>query len=221
MKDSVSNNPTLPPPPPGRHGHSALFHGLRSPGVPGIAPPVATSPGPAKADVMHRTAPTGRRGFFSLFFVLLLASCFLLLSLTSPATAAPTQQDVFRSIQDNVSGEVDTSKFLYVLGGIIALVILIGVLGRQRKRAITRRSLNHPGKLLREVLKAAPLKTKELKQLKILADNADVDRPLTNPLTLMLCPSVMARTIQAKRLKFDRRALTSIARKAGLQVVRK
>jgi hypothetical protein len=148
---------------------------------------------------------------------------FRTLSIPLAATAAaPTQQDVFRSIQDNVGGsQVDSSQFLYVLLGLVCLIVILAIITQQRKRVVRRKTANHPGKLLREILRAVPLKKRELKQLKLVADNADTDLPVQNPLSLMLCPSVIARTIQKKRLKADRRALISVARKAGLHVAKK
>src|SRR4051812_49501189 len=85
--------------------------------------------------------PRQRRGHAIAWrvFFWLLATGFWLLATPSPSSAAPTQQDVFRSIQDNVSGEVDASTFLYILLGIIGLIVMIAVLGRQRKRVVTRR----------------------------------------------------------------------------------
>jgi hypothetical protein len=161
-----------------------------------------------------------RRHFLPLFS--LLATGFLLLGGGMPAVAAPSQEDVFRSIQTNVGGgTVDSSKSLPILMAVIGFVLLLIVASQRRKRVVVPKALNHQGKLLREVLKAVPLRAKEVKQLKVLAENADADEPLASPLTLLLCPSLMARTIQSKRLKVDRRALASVARKAGLQVTRK
>src|SRR4051812_45122112 len=102
---------------------------------------------------------------------------------------------ISRSYEDNLGSNLDTDKFLYVLLGLISLIVLLAVLAQQRKRFVRKKSTNRPGKLLREIIRAAPLKKRELKQLKILAENADTEEPVQNPLALMLCPSVMARTI--------------------------
>lgn len=151
----------------------------------------------------------------------LLASGFWLLVAAPATSAAPTQEDVFRSIQDNVGGEVDGSRFLYVLLGLASLIVLLALVGRVRAKPPGSKALNHQGKLLREVLKTVPLKGRELRQLKVLAEHADVEGPVASPLTLVLCPSVMARTMQDKKLKLDQRAALSVARKVGLQVSRK
>lgn len=133
----------------------------------------------------------------------------------------PTQEDVFKSIQENVEGNLDGNLLLGILLGIIGLIVLLAFVTRQKKRVVHPKALNHQGKLLREVLKTVPIKGRELKQLKIVAEHVEGDRPIASPLTLLLCPSLMAKTIQTKRMKIDRRALMSVARKAGLQVSKK
>jgi hypothetical protein len=141
--------------------------------------------------------------------------------LAAAAASGPKLEDISKSYQDSLGGDLDTDKFLYILLGVISLIVLLAVLAQQRKRFTRKKSTNRPGKLLREIIRAAPLKKRELKQLKILADNADTEEPVQNPLALMLCPSVIARTIQKKRLKVDRKALIGVARKAGLQVAKR
>jgi hypothetical protein len=141
---------------------------------------------------------------------------------SAPARTPPTQEEVFRSIQDNVGGsDLDASKLTPVLIAAAGLVLLLVVAGQRKKRVVRPKALNHHGKLMREVLKTVPLRGKEVKQLKALGEHADADQPLASPLTLLLCPSLMAKTIQSKRVKVDRRALASVARKAGLQVTRR
>lgn len=140
-----------------------------------------------------------------------------------PAAAAPTQQDVFRSIQESVGGQTESPTFLPYAAGIAGLLLLLVWISQRQKqrRVIAPRSLNHQGKLLKEIVKAVPIRNREMKQLKVVAENVETDAGQPSPLTLLLCPSLMARTIQGKRLKVDRRALASIARKAGLVVTKK
>ena len=150
----------------------------------------------------------------------LVAACTLTLCVF-PVHSAPSQEDVFRSIQDSVGGETETPDLLPYVAGAVGLLILIILISQRRKRVAAPRAVNHQGKLLREIVKVVPIRPREMKQLKIVADNTDADGPQPSPLTLLLCPSVMAKTMQNKRLKIDRRAMTSIARKAGLQVTKK
>jgi hypothetical protein len=53
--------------------------------------------------------------------------------------------------------------------------------------------VNHHGKLLKEIAKSAHLRPREVKRLKILADDVGRRRgePLASPLVLLLCPSLM------------------------------
>src|SRR5215469_2302137 len=100
-------------------------------------------------------------------FVFILSSVFCLLSsLPSPTSAAPTQNDVFKSIQDNVSHQTDLDSMpviLLGLGGALVLALLVYFSRREQKVASAPATLNHPGKLAKEVFKAVPLKPAEMK----------------------------------------------------------
>lgn len=148
--------------------------------------------------------------------------CVVLLAAT-PLHAAPTQEEFFQSLRDSVGGETESPPFLPYAAGIVGLLLLLVWISQRQKqkRVITPRSLNHQGKLMKEIVRTVPIRGREMKQLKVVAENAEVDGPKPSPLTLLLCPSLMAKTIQGKRLKVDRRALASIARKAGLTVTKK
>lgn len=139
--------------------------------------------------------------------------------LATPLLAAPTPEDIAKSYANSMEGNIDGAMFLYIVGGLIAVVVVISLINRKwRTAAPGKKSLNHQGKLMREVLKALPLKGREVKQLKALADMTESEKPLASPLTLLLCPSVLAKTIQAKKPRGDRKALINVARKAGLKV---
>jgi hypothetical protein len=150
--------------------------------------------------------------------VLLAFGCWLLAA--SPALSAPTQEDVFKSIQDNVGNSGDgTRLFPFLLAG-AALVILVAVVNQRRKGAAATRpkGMNHPGRLAKEVMKTVPLRPAELRQLKLLAEDAGDDPP-ASPLALLLCPSLLAKSIQARqarRGKFDRKVVSQVARKVGV-----
>ena len=110
-----------------------------------------------------------------------------------PASAAPTQEDVFKSINENVGSTVDGKKLLAILaavGGVAIILVLVN--RRQTTRPVVPQALNHQGKLLREVMKTAGLKPAEARQLKVLAERAAAaGEPVSSPITLLLCPSVM------------------------------
>src|SRR5258706_2007502 len=121
------------------------------------------------------------------------------------------QEDVFKSISDNVGAKTDPQVF-YIVGLIVVgLVLLLVVVNNFKKRQATPRAVNHQGKLLKEILKALPLKKAEIKHLKTMA----VEQSCASPLTMILCPSVLARGINAKG-KADKRVVMGVARKMGI-----
>ena len=129
---------------------------------------------------------------------------------------------MFRSISEDSSrpqaGGNATALLLCTAGGLI-LLLLLGT--RAGRRAAAPQPLNHPRKLIREVLKAVPLRRAELKQLRLLADAAGSGPgagggAVQSPLTLLLCPSVLARALKNGPAKVDRAVIARIVRKMDL-----
>jgi hypothetical protein len=151
--------------------------------------------------------------------MLLLAALYALLLglyLCSTASAKPTQQDVFRSIEDNVGESNESSgKILLFIGAGIGLVILLAVFSRRQRQQESPKPLNNPGKLTRKLCSVLSLRKQELKQLKLVAEQTTTgdDQPLTSPLVLLLCPSVMVKAVQAKSSKLDCKALAQLIRR--------
>jgi hypothetical protein len=142
------------------------------------------------------------------------AACALfagVLLVTTVVSATPTQEEFLKSIQDNVSQSTDPRKVLAFLVGAAAVVILLAVFSQWRKREVAPRVLNHQGKLMKELSSSIDLKTAEIKQLKSLAEDQDV----ISPLTLMLCPSLLAKAVKDSPGKVDRATVLQIARKIG------
>jgi hypothetical protein len=132
------------------------------------------------------------------------------LLLASSVFAAPTNEQFFQSVRENIDKPVDSTRFVAVLLVVIGVVLLLALFGRKKEeRAARPKVLNHPGKLLKEVVSAVHLKPAELKQLKLLAEGQNV----SSPLTLLLCPSVFAKAVRAKTSKVDRRVLAQLAKK--------
>jgi hypothetical protein len=153
--------------------------------------------------------------------ILAIALAISLHAFTFPASAQLTREDVFRSIQTNVGGEQSGGSgkgFLLLLGAAAGLMIVMLIGSRMGRRQATPRGLDHPGKLLREVMKSVPLKANEMKQLKMLAEESrqgSSSDGVQSPLTFLLCPSVLGRTIKNHPAKIDRVVLTQIVRKMG------
>jgi hypothetical protein len=143
----------------------------------------------------------------------------LIVAFPSPLHAAPSQDDVFKKIQQSVGEreEVDMRPVLWLAGGGGAVGLLLYLLSQKRQKVEAPKSLNHGGKLLREVMKEVPLTAAELRQLKLLADSVQqqTGEPAT-PLTLLLCPSLLAKGLQAKPARLDRAAIAQVVRKMQL-----
>jgi hypothetical protein len=132
--------------------------------------------------------------------------------IASSLRAAPTQEDVFKSISDNMGQKSDSGTFLAVLAGMAAVIILIAVVSKRRERVTTPKVLNHQGKLLKEVLRGTNLRPAEARLLKSLAESQSLD----NSLVMLLCPSVLEKAMRQKSAKLDRKVAIGLAKKVGL-----
>ena len=113
----------------------------------------------------------------------------------SAAFASPTQDEVFKSIQQSENETVDGGKVLAVLAAGVGLAIVLTLFSRRQKREAIPKPLNHQGKLMRELMKTAGLKSGEVRQIKALADEIAAEgEPLDSAITLLLCPSLLKKT---------------------------
>lgn len=152
--------------------------------------------------------------------MIFLAGALIALVVASSAIAKPTQQDVFKSIQDNV-GQADESQMRavpWVCGG-IGLIIVLAIFGKRQSRQASPKAVNSPGRLIKEMMKAIPLKPRELKQLKIVAEQTEMDDGGTveNPLVLLLCPSVVIKSVNERNARIDRKTLVGMLKKMGIR----
>jgi hypothetical protein len=116
------------------------------------------------------------------------------------AGANPTQEEVFQSINDNVRSTADFTRavpFMLVGAGAIILCALINYHRKHRKAP---RKAYNPKRLSRELCRRISLRSVELKQLKVLADEQEVEYPLT----LILCPSLLGKAIRSQNARVDR-----------------
>ncbi|HEV7300918.1 MAG TPA: hypothetical protein VGN72_16240 [Tepidisphaeraceae bacterium] len=133
----------------------------------------------------------------------------------APLLAQVKQEDVFRSINDSMTSQGSNgSSILLLVGGGVGVLLLLAFLSRRGENAPAVRSVNHAGKLLREVRKQIGLKPVELKQLKLVADQlSSHDGEPVSPLTLIVCPSVLVKAIQNENLKIDRAVLSGLVKR--------
>jgi hypothetical protein len=117
---------------------------------------------------------------------------------------------VFRSIQQNVGSPSENrsaAPFFYLMLGLIGLILVIHL---RRQRIAQPGTLNHPGKLMKELSRALSLSKAEVRQLRLLAKAASVD----SPVVLLLCPSVLALALRETTSdKLDRRVLADLGRR--------
>lgn len=143
--------------------------------------------------------------------VIFLAHALAPPALLPRALAEPTQEEVFRSIGENVNEPVDSARVVAVLAGIAAVILLVAVVGQRRSRVAAPKPLRHHGKLLREVLASVSVRGAEMKQLKaIVQDGRGRGDAPASPLTLLLCPSVLARSAKDNPGKVDRRVVAGL-----------
>lgn len=140
----------------------------------------------------------------------------LTIALAAPASAKPTQNDVFKSIQDSVNDSEagGGSPLPWICAG-LGVILLLAIFGRQQKAKTAPKPLNNANRLLREILRTIPLKPKELKHLRTLADETllHVDEPLHSPLVLLLCPSAISKAVKTGSTRADRRTLVQVLKK--------
>jgi hypothetical protein len=133
----------------------------------------------------------------------------LVLSVVRGALGNPTQEEVFRSLNQNMDAPVDMSKAVPYLLAALGVIILVILFNYHRNRQSSPRSLNHPGKLTRELARRLNLRSVELRQLKLLAE----EQQLEHPLTLILCPSVLGKAIRAPSARVDRGVVKQIVQR--------
>src|SRR4051795_2184420 len=114
----------------------------------------------------HVNSGMSRGGAAGLRFGIgLVLGLLVLVSSTSVVYSAPSQEDVFKSIQNNVGSSTDPTKFVAFLLGAAGLVVLLALLNARRNREAKPRVLNHQGRLLKEIARTCDLRSSEIRQL--------------------------------------------------------
>lgn len=143
-----------------------------------------------------------------------LPSCLISFAFTALAAANPTQDEIFKSINKNVGSSTDLSALIPWVLGAVGIIIMAVLFNHRRQRVGPRnKTLNHQGKLLREIARGIHLKNVEVKQLKMLSE----ERELSSPLTPLLCPSVLAKSLRTKNPKIDRRVIAQLVQRMNQQ----
>jgi hypothetical protein len=104
------------------------------------------------------------------------------------AWSTPTQEEVLRSINENVSEGPDYGRMIPWILAAAGVVVAVTFFRQRQKQQANPKPLNHPKKLVREIIRTTDIESTEMKQLWNRAKELDCD----NPLTLILCPSLLS-----------------------------
>ncbi|MGA2497376.1 MAG: hypothetical protein ABSH20_06525 [Tepidisphaeraceae bacterium] len=108
--------------------------------------------------------------------------------------AQMTLDDFYRSTRESLNEAPSTGRIVALLALAGALLIVLAVLHVRYSRQAVPKTLNHQGRLTREVGRSLSLKSDEVAQL----TRSSEEQRLASPLVLLLCPSLLARTIANK-----------------------
>jgi hypothetical protein len=111
-----------------------------------------------------------------------------------PSYAGPSQDDVLRSIGSKVDERISGTKILATAIAIVSVIVLLVLISRRQTERTAPKTLNHQGKLVKEILRQVPIKPAEMRKIKTLAAEQQC-----SPLTLLLCPSVLAKAMKERR----------------------
>ena len=138
-----------------------------------------------------------------------------LLAAASCAAAGPSQEEIFKSISQNVGESSDSQVLLMFMAVGGGLIILLAIFSQRSKRVMSPKPLHHHGKLLKEVTRGLPIRPGELKQLRALAEETrgPGGEPLSSPLSLLLVPSVLAAAAKSRATKANQNVLEGLRRK--------
>ncbi len=140
----------------------------------------------------------------------------------SVALAADSAQDKLQSLFDGVAGKTapgteapsSTHLLAFTMLGLGVISILVWHNNRQPKPKKVRQ-VNHSRKLMKQITRQIGLAGDEVRQLKLLADihQRTSGQPLQNPLTLLLCPSLLTHSLESNDVKIDRTVISRLARR--------
>ncbi len=162
------------------------------------------------SSLAQRHAGTERRKVLHRFDSGALVAAALVFAIRPTAVLAIASQDqVLKSINEQVGEGVNGGTLLAVFLFVVVAVVGIAFLSYARKRQVQPKTLNHPGKLMKEVAREINLRPAEIKQLRAIAD----EQGLESPIVLLLCPSVLAKATKALGERVDRNIVAGVARK--------
>jgi hypothetical protein len=110
------------------------------------------------------------------------------------AQTEPSLEDVFQSMRDNFDQGPQNNLTILFFVLAAAMLGLLVYLNRTRLRQVMPKPVNDPAKLAKETLRGLGLAKEEQRELHKVAAEAG----LASGLTLLLCPSLLAKTMADK-----------------------
>ena len=144
--------------------------------------------------------------------VLCFIAAILLLAHNAQASA---QEDFLKSMSEGVSSGGPQGSILPIILAVAAVIMLLAWLGTRERKAARPRTVNHSRKLLKQISRDVGLAGVEIRQLKVLADvhERTGGEPLHSPLTLLLCPSLLQKTLEVGDSRVDNAVVARMARR--------
>ncbi|HEX4124618.1 MAG TPA: hypothetical protein VHY37_07810 [Tepidisphaeraceae bacterium] len=130
------------------------------------------------------------------------------------ATASP--QDISKSFENSFNQKTDPRWMIFWMAAAAVGLMVLALLGMRNQRGAAPKALNHQGKLLREIRRHVAIKSTELKQLKLMVEQVKTPdgKPLVSPITLLLCPSLLVKSLPPKSgSRINRRVLGGLVRR--------
>lgn len=130
---------------------------------------------------------------------------------------ANDQAEFLRSMSEGVSGAGEGHAILPIILVVAGVILLLVWLGTRERKAAKPGTINHSRKLLKQIGREVGLAGAEIRQLKVLADihAKSGGEPLHSPLTLLLCPSLLAKTLEAGDSRVDRAVVARMAKRVS------
>lgn len=106
-------------------------------------------------------------------------------------------EDVFRSAAEGSGGSASGANYILVaVVGIIAILMVASMFNRKSPaRHKAAKNAAQPNKLIKQLARQLGLKSRELKQLRLLAEQEGLE----NPLVFLLCPSVLQAAAEKRK----------------------
>jgi hypothetical protein len=118
-----------------------------------------------------------------------------------PILSASTPDQVLKSVGDTLDAQVNPNHLLLIVVAIVGVIVLISLLTRRSDKKDKPRPVNNPSRLMRQITRQIGLKSAEMRQLRQLAEQENLD----NPLVLLLCPSVLQSAVKKRQQSAGRK----------------